>query len=286
MTMPTSSGLQAGVRLQTGGPVSRARGAVADDTAAAGTITAIDDAVARALKAAIKDGDRVADLLDALSDGRLWVPLPDDGTPVTDGSSLTLPIVTYLGGEFVPAFTCLQELENNTAGPDQGEPPQLIPHVVVPAAELARSLPADVGIALNPGADASVPVYPAGVAYLAAVEGQAEGVRIRVSSPPRQPTRLLSEASAQLRTVPAVREARTAWLSVAGRGEGLIISIDLDNPADEAAQDAAAQAVERAAALVTDDEGFAIDVTFAGGTEPNPVAESVAASAAPFYRRP
>ena len=90
---------------------------------------------------------------------------------------------------------------------------------------------------------------------------------------------------AQLRRVPAVREARTAWLSVAGQGEGLIISIDLDNPADQAAQDAAAQAVERAAALVTDDAGFAIDVTFGGQAEPNPVAESVAASAAPFYLR-
>jgi hypothetical protein len=284
MTMPTSSGPQAGVRLHAGGRVPRARGGAPED-AAGGVTAASDDAVARALEAAIKDGDRIPDLLDVLSNGRLWVPLPDDGTPVTDGSSLTLPTVTYLGGEFVPAFTSSRELSNFMADPDQGVPPPVIPHVVVPAAELARSLPPDLGIALNPGAEASVPVYPAGVAYLAAVQGQAEGVRIRVGSPPRQPTRLLTEASAQLRTVPAVREARTAWLSVAGRGEGLIISIDLDNPADQAAQDAAAQAVERAASLVLEDAGFPIDVTFAGEAERNPVAESVAASAAPFYLR-
>lgn len=128
-----------------------------------------------------------------------------------------------------------------------------------------------------------MPVYPAGVAYLAATPGQACGVRIRVGNPPRQPVRLLTEASAQLRRVPAVREARAAWLSVPGQGEGLIILIDLDNPGNEAAQDAAADAVQRAAVLVAEDAGFPIDVTFAGDAEPDPVAESVAASGAPFY---
>lgn len=249
---------------------------------------ASDDAVAAALDAAISDSDRIPDLLDVLSTGRLWVPLPDDGRPVTDGSSLTMPTVTYLGSEFVPAFTSAAALTSYMAGTETdagaGAGPAVVPHAVVPAAELARALPPDLGIALNPGAEASVPVYPAGVAYLAAVQGQADGVPIRVGHPPRQPTRLITETSAQLRAVPAVRAARTAWLSVAGRGEGLIISIDLDNPADEQAQDAAALAVERAAALATDETAFPIDVTFPGG-EPNPVAESVAASTAPFYSR-
>jgi hypothetical protein len=258
-------------------------------------LVASDDAVAAALDAAISDSDRIPDLLDVLSAGRLWVPLPDDGRPVTDGSSLTMPTVTYLGSEFVPAFTSAAALTSymtdpqdspdreDTLRPDPG--PAVVPHAVVPAAELARALPPDLGIALNPGAEASVPVYPAGVAYLAAVQGQADGVPIRVGHPPRQPTQLITETSAQLRAVPAVRAARTAWLSVAGRGEGLIISIDLDNPADEQAQDAAALAVERAVALATDEAAFPIDVTFPGGGEPNPVAESMAASTAPFYSR-
>jgi SseB protein N-terminal domain/SseB protein C-terminal domain len=250
------------------------------------TGVASDDAVAAALDAAISDSDRIPDLLDVLSSGRLWVPLPDDGRPVTDGSSLTMPTVTYLGTEFVPAFTSAAALTSYMADNADADPGSaVVPHAVVPAAELARALPPDIGIALNPGAEASVPVYPAGVAYLAAVQGQADGVPIRVGHPPRQPTRLISEASSQLRTVPAVRAARTAWLSVSGRGEGLIFSIDLDNPSDPAAQDAAAQAVERAAALATEDASFPIDVTFPGETEPNPVAESVAASAAPFYSR-
>jgi hypothetical protein len=249
------------------------------------TGVASDDAVAAALGAAISDSDRIPDLLDVLSSGRLWVPLPDDGRPVTDGSSLTMPTVTYLGSEFVPAFTSAAALISYMADAADEAAPAVVPHAVVPAAELARALPPDMGIALNPGAEASVPVYPAGVAYLAAVQGQADGVPIRVGHPPRQPTRLISETSAQLRAVPAVRAARTAWLSVAGQGEGLIISIDLDNPADEQAQDAAALAVERAVALATDEAAFPIDVTFPGGGEPNPVAESVAASTAPFYSR-
>jgi hypothetical protein len=62
----------------------------------------------------------VTALLDELSRGRLWLPLPD-ARPVTE------------------------------------------PHIVVPAAELARRMPAGVGIALNPGAETSVPIYPEGV---------------------------------------------------------------------------------------------------------------------------
>jgi hypothetical protein len=43
-------------------------------------------AIENVLAAAAKDPDRVTDLLDELSRGRLWVPLPDD-RPVTDGQA-------------------------------------------------------------------------------------------------------------------------------------------------------------------------------------------------------
>ncbi|HEY1918369.1 MAG TPA: enhanced serine sensitivity protein SseB C-terminal domain-containing protein [Streptosporangiaceae bacterium] len=284
MTMPTTPGAQAGLRPEAEGRVPRARGGAQDSSPATDLGTTSDAAVIRALQAAIADSDRIPDLLDVLSHGRLWVPLPDDGTRVTDGSSLTLPTVTYLGRDFVPAFTSSRELVNFMAESEPGVPPPVVPHVVVPAADLARSLPPDLGIALNPGAEASVPVYPEGVAHLASVHGQAGDVRIRVGQPPREPIRLISEASAQLATVPSVRSATTAWLSVPGQGEGLIISIDLDNPADPTAQDAATHAVERAAAVVAEDTSFPIDVTFPG-EEPNPVADSVTANSTPFYVR-
>ena len=69
--------------------------ATATDGSAAGPGRGADaSAVERALAAAVADGTRLGELLDALSRGRLWVPLPDDGHPVTDGSAVTLPTVT------------------------------------------------------------------------------------------------------------------------------------------------------------------------------------------------
>ena len=84
---------------------------VTDDKAAVRAGREADaSAVERALAAAVRDSARVGDLLDELSRGRLWLPLPDDGRPVTDGSAVNLPIVTYLGSDFVPAFTSASRL--------------------------------------------------------------------------------------------------------------------------------------------------------------------------------
>src|SRR5260370_11565690 len=147
-------------------------------------------ATEQALAAAAKDPDRVADLRDELSRGRLWLPLPEDERPVTDGSAVLLPTVTYLGAEFVPAFTSAQQLaawhrRGKPAGqasvpaqqlpndparrPSGGYGPfAAMPHLVVPAAELARLLPAGMGLALHPGARPSAPISPQAARYLAA----------------------------------------------------------------------------------------------------------------------
>jgi SseB protein N-terminal domain len=66
--------------------------------------------IEHALTAAAKDPARVTDLLDELSRGRPWLPLPDDERPVTDGSAVLRPTVTDLGSEFVPAFTSARQL--------------------------------------------------------------------------------------------------------------------------------------------------------------------------------
>jgi len=324
-------------------------------------------AVERALAAAVRDSARVGDLLDALSRGRLWLPLPEDGRPVTDGSAVNLPVVTYLGSDFVPAYTSVGRLLACAASPDgtrtcaaargstgpgtarqraawsgaagtgtpetgtaetgtaetgtaetgtaetgtagastagtgpagtgtagtgpagasTAQPPLVVPHVVVPAAELARRLPGTLGIALNPGAGESVPVYPEGVAYLAAARfapGAATG--IRVGHPPSEPVALLAGIGSLLPSVPAARAAATAWLSVELAGEGLIISVTLDDPADQAAKDAVVGAIERAAAAAPQDTGFPIDVTFPGEGAPDQVDEWISAHGSPFYIRP
>src|SRR6266851_7575743 len=248
-------------------------------------------AIEHALAAAIKDPDQVTDLLDELSRGRLWVPLPD-ARPVTDGSAVMLPTVTYLGAEFVPAFTSAGRLAGWMAQP---VPPQALPagdgpfaampHIVVPAADLARRLPSGVGIALNPGAEASVPIYPEGVGYLAATLVVADGTQVRVGRPPADPVPLLSEVRAALSSVASVRQASRAWLSVTGRGEGLVISVALDDPNSETAHQQVLDAVQRAVHAAPGQD-YPIDVTFPGESEPDQVDEWISAYAEPFYIRP
>ena len=108
--------------------------------------------IEHALAAAVKDPDRVTDLLDELSRGKLWLPLPDD-RPVTDGSAVLLPTVTYLGAEFVPAFTSAQRLadwlgrplaQSPVPAPSPGRPrvlcrPRVRARPTLPAARRAMS---------------------------------------------------------------------------------------------------------------------------------------------------
>jgi len=247
-----------------------------------------EGAVERALAAAIRDAGRIGDLLDELSRGRLWLPLPDDGRPVTDGSAVNLPTLTYLGTSFVPAFTSGARLRGSiprprTPGGGVYVPAPVKPHVVVPAAALARRLPADMGIALNPGAGESVPVYPEGVRYLAAAGDADPRRRISVGPPPVQPDGLLASIRSGLAGVPAVRDAAAAWLSVDLAGEGLVIAVTLDDPEDGPAQDAVIRVIERA--VLAEPQRFPVDVTFPGEGVPDPVDDWVSSSAAPFYRR-
>ena len=145
-----------------------------------------------------------------------------------------------------------------------------MPHIVVPAAELARLLPAGMGIALNPGAEASVPIYPEGVGYLASALVLADGAQVRVGRPPADPVTLLAEIRAALRDIPAVQQASRAWLSVPGQGEGLVISVTLHDPGSEAAHGQVISAIEWAVGAVPH-QGFPIDVTFPGEGEPDQV---------------
>jgi SseB protein C-terminal domain/SseB protein N-terminal domain len=256
------------------------------------------EAIEQILLTVAKDPDRVSDLLDDLARARLWLPLPAADRPVVKGSAVSLPTVTYLGAEFVPAFTSLRRLTRWTAPegrrntglipaqyrPDTGDATDgLQAHMVVPAADLARQLPPGLGIALNPGGDTSVPIYPDGVAHLAASE-RAGQTPIRLGHPAVEPLDLLREVSHGLETLDAVRHAARAWLTVPGQGEGLVISVTLDDPASAVAHDAVITVVERAATAVPD-ATFPIDVTFPGETEPDQIDTWITANTTPFYVR-
>src|SRR6266581_2221566 len=211
-----------------------------------------------------------------------WPP-PPDARPVTDGSAVVLPVVTYLGAEFVPAFTSAERLAS-WLDRDPVPPFAAVPHIVVAAADLARRMPAGVGIALNPGAEASVPIYPEGVGYLAATLVVTDGAQVRVGRPPADPLPLLSEIRTALNAVPGVRQASRAWLSVSGQGEGLVISVTLDDPASQLAHREVVDAVQLAVQGVPQ-QGFPIDVTFPGESEPDEVDAWISAYAEPFYIR-
>jgi hypothetical protein len=228
--------------------------------------------VEQVLAAAVKDPDRLSDLLDELARGRLWVPLPVGGS-VTDGSAVALPTVTYLDAEFVARFTAVQRLSYWPNRPEafslvwqRSGDTRVVPHIVVPAVELARHLPAGLGLAVNPRAEASVPIYPEGVSYLA--EAQAKAMP-QVGHPPTEPETLLREVSWWLRSLPAIRHASRAWLAVPGQGADLIISVTLDDPASEPARQAVLGVIERAVAAIPVQVSFPIDVTFSDESEPD-----------------
>jgi hypothetical protein len=163
---------------------------------------------------------------------------------------------------------------------------ETVPCLVVRAADLARLLPPSIGIALNAGAKQSVPVYPQGVAHLAAASNSSDLDRVTVGPLPVRPDRLLADIAAGMMQIAAVRDASAAWLSVQFVGEGLLISVTLDDPADDSVRDIVAGAIERAAwQAPPQDAGFPIDVTFPGEREPDHIDERIAAFATSFYRR-
>jgi type III secretion system (T3SS) SseB-like protein len=237
------------------------------------------DEVEKALTAMARGDGQPNDLLDELARARIRVPLPAGPRLVTDGSAVALPVVTYLGAEFVPCFTSARRLARYAGKRLQrSADARRIPHIVVPAAALARQLPPGLGMALNPGAEASFPIYPEGVAYLA-------GEEVRVGPPPAEPDTLLREVGRHLRQLPAVVAASRAWLSVPGAGEGLVFSVTLEDPASPTAHAAVVGAIEQAVASLPRQPGYPIDVTFPGESAPDVVDDWIAAHPCPFYIR-
>jgi hypothetical protein len=103
---------------------------------------------------------------------------------------------------------------------------------------------------------------------------------------PVRPDALLAGVAAGLLGIPASRDAAAAWLAVDFAGEGLLISVTLDDPADADVRDLVLGAVERAAWEVEPQQaGFPIDVTFPGENQPDRIDELIATHATPFYRR-
>ena len=70
-----------------------------------------------------------------------------------------------------------------------------------------------------------------------------------------------------------------------GEGEGLIISVNLDDPADRITQQAVLRAISYAAEVAGPKASFPIDVTFPGEHQPDEVDRWIADHATPFHLR-
>ncbi|MDA0567636.1 SseB family protein [Streptomonospora sp. S1-112] len=99
----------------------------------------------------------IMDFLAALREAQVWIPLPSGAGTQEDGS-VALPTLEVDGAQFIPVFTSVEQL-----GVRSGD----LPYTVLAARELAGAVPEGVGLALNPGSEAGVPLYPETVSVLA-----------------------------------------------------------------------------------------------------------------------
>ncbi|MGH3211829.1 MAG: SseB family protein [Trebonia sp.] len=252
------------------------------------------ESIERALAVVVADPAQLPGLLTELATTPLWLPLPERQRPFTDGAAVRLPLIGQQGVEFVPCFTSVQRLtawaDLADAATRRAGDARAVPHLVVPAAGLARRLPAGVGLALNPDSVPGLPLYPGCVPFLASIDqpwfGTATVPGGLIGHPPGEPTALLAETRAALAALPAVRRAAAAWVAVPGEGAGLVIAVSLDEPSDEPGRAAAVDAVERAAAAVPLRVPFPLDVTFPGERPgPDAINEWIAGNIRPFYVR-
>src|SRR5258708_18115910 len=113
---------------------SRITDSAADESP--GQAEAPEEAVERALAAAVADAAHIPDLLDVLRTARLWLPLPADGTPAVRGTAVTLPTVSYLGSDFVPAYSSAALLRQLARDEQPATAAETVPCLVVRAADL------------------------------------------------------------------------------------------------------------------------------------------------------
>ena len=301
------------------------------------------ETIERILASVVADASRLPGLLAELTTTQVWVPLPVRHRPFTDGTAVRLPLIEAEGEDFVPCVTSVQrltawadvaDLPSAAAGPSAADvefaesgrrwqragDARVVPHIVVPAAGLARRLPSGLGLALNADGANGLPLYPEAVSFLARLapagtetaagrgqsgswatarragrqraSDQAAGAAAEVGHPPVEPRALLDETRAGLRELRFVRYASRAWLTVHGAGEGLVISVTLDDPRSAARRDAVVDALERACSAVPLRAPFPVDATFpgeilAGRTAPSPdlIDQWISRNTRPFYTR-
>lgn len=229
----------------------------------------------QALQVAIDDQERVGEFLGTLASDQVWIPLPEGAGSQPDGS-FALPTVEFEEHQLIPVFTSEEQL---TAGA-----PEDCEHIVVPVAEMVHHFPDGVGMAINPGGAAGMPIPAEVVKELAdELTKMQEGVQVTIDHPAEEPTELLEAVGKSLANVPHVVSASRAWIDVEEAGEGLILGIELDDPSDEQAQQQALDAIQHVVEEVQPE--FSLDVTFSDQEDDDPIDEWMLDNTEPFYAR-
>ncbi|MGP4044786.1 enhanced serine sensitivity protein SseB C-terminal domain-containing protein [Streptomyces sp. 2A115] len=223
------------------------------------------------LAAVVNDNRPVEEFLDALTEGQVWVPLPSGADP---SAGVSLPTVTIDGSPFVPVFTSQEQLAKGAGD---------VPHMVPPVRDFVRSLPEYLGLAVNIGGDAGMPIRSHGVRYLRGERHVVPtGSRIRLGEPAQEPSALLEALAIEFLRVPPVAGARRGWAQIGEAAPGLILGIALSSY-DPANREAALEAVKRAVTLVP--ESFTVDSVFMDDSTDS-VVGWLADNVDPFYTRP
>lgn len=230
--------------------------------------------VERCLVAAMQDASRTAELIAALAEAEIWVPLPEGGGP--HDAELTLPTTEIGGTPYVPVYSS-EEQFRRVAGP--------MAFTVAPVREFARGLPPHVGLAVNPGGELGIPIPPQGVLELARVPGAgAMGARVTLAepTPAEEPYVLLAAAAEEFAATPVVLTARRALGVVESDTPSLFVGIELDRWQEEDRRQAIA-ALERAVGRAG--SPWPVNLVLIDLAQ-DPVGDWMLESVTPFYERP
>ncbi|MFF8096813.1 enhanced serine sensitivity protein SseB [Streptomyces sp. NPDC016675] len=163
-------------------------------------------------------------IVEVLGRSFLWIPLPNGGGP--DSGPLDLPSLEIEGQAYVPVFSSEEQLRQ-VAGAQMA-------YTVAPAAEFARGLPPQIGIAVNPDGVVGIPLPPPAVAELCRagrtpLDGPASGGRVRLFEPDWQddPVDFLAAASAEFAAIGVVRTARRCLAAVETADPVMFVGVEL-----------------------------------------------------------
>jgi len=163
-------------------------------------------------------------IVEVLGRSFLWIPLPNGGGP--HSGPLDLPSLEIDGQAYVPVFSSEEQLRQ-VAGAHMA-------YTIAPAAEFARGLPPQVGIAVNPEGVVGIPLPPPAVAELCRagrtpLDGPSSGGRVRLFEPDWQddPVDFLAAASAEFAATGVVRSARRCMAAVETADPVLFVGVEL-----------------------------------------------------------